>query len=289
MEVAGGVAPVDPGAGEQALLRSTQRLAALHGALPQGREAGIADLVRRVEGFDWAQARLVHDVPPEYGQLGDTDDSQPSAQALGEIALAARSDILIESAYLVMDDDTLAAVQRLRARGITLRALTNSLASNDVTANHAAYARRREAMLQSGVQLSELRPDAASCRTIVMNPAACGEGTLFGLHAKTFVFDRRVVYVGSLNLNLRSRYLNAESGVVIESPVLAERIARDIEVNMAPENSWQVGLDARGGVRWTERAADGSTLRVMDSEPDVPLSRRAVAAAIAALPLEKYL
>ena len=117
--------------------------------------------------------------------------------------------------------------------------------------------------------------------------AACGEGHVFGLHAKTFVFDRRTLYVGSLTLNLRSRFLNAESGLVIESPELAARVAADIELNMAPANSWRVVPDGRGRARWIEGEGDAElTLR---REPQAPWSRRARATLIALLPLEKYL
>ena len=84
-------------------------------------------------------------------------------------------------------------------------------------------------MLESGIELHELRPDAVSCVKIVRMEAACAKPHKFGLHAKTFVVDRRIVYVGSLNMNLRSRYLNSESGLIIDSPVLAGRIAGDIE------------------------------------------------------------
>jgi putative cardiolipin synthase len=288
-EVADGVRAEPPRQQARLLLQAARRLEDLHGSLPADRATALARLGRREQALVWAPARLVHDDPPELARLAETDLTQSSARALYDIAQHAQREILIESAYLVMDDDTLEGVKALRARGTAVRALTNSLASNDVTANHAAYARRREAMLASGVELDELRPDAAACRDTVLNPSACGPGHVYGLHAKTFVFDRRLVYVGSLNLNLRSRFLNAESGVVIESPALAARIAADIERNMAPQNSWRVELDARGGVHWLERAADGTVVRRLDSEPAVPLQRRAVAAAIAALPLEKYL
>jgi putative cardiolipin synthase len=112
---------------------------------------------------------------------------------------------------------------------------------------------------------------------------------VFGLHAKTFVFDRRTVYVGSLNLNLRSRFLNAESGMVIESSALAARVAADIEQNLRPENSWQLELEKGNGLRWLQRAADGRVEQRFDHDPQTAWSRRAQAALIAALPLEKYL
>ena len=263
------------------------RIAQLFGEPPQDGAAGLAHVTGSIEAMRWAPARLVHDNPPGDAALADTSITQASAAALGEVAAGAREEILIESAYLVLDQQSVDAMRALYARGVRLRALTNSLASNDVTANHGAYARRRDAILASGVELHEMRPDAASCRDLVLNGSACGNGHVFGLHAKTFVFDRRTVYVGSLNLNLRSRFLNAESGLVIESPELAAEIAADIELNMAPANSWRVVADPRGRAQWLE--GEGSAAVTLTQEPKVSWSRRTSAALIAALPLEKYL
>ncbi len=108
-----------------------------------------------------------------------------------------------------------------------------------------------------------MRPRAAS---LVLNGSACGKEHVFGLHAKTFVFDRRTVYVGSLNLNLRSRFLNAESGLVIESPELAAQIAADIELNMAPANSWRVVADRA----WPRAVAGGRGQRGGHADPGTP-------------------
>ncbi len=44
------------------------------------------------------------------------------------------------------------------------------------------------------------------------------------LHAKVFVFDRRTVFVGSLNLDPRSVIQNTEIGILVESPALADRL-----------------------------------------------------------------
>ncbi|MBP6381635.1 MAG: phospholipase D family protein [Pseudomonadales bacterium] len=263
------------------------RLAQLYGALPQDGVAGLGHVSGSIDAMRWAPARLVHDGPPSGAALADTTVTQTSAAALGALASASREEILIESAYLVLDQQSVDAIRAMHARGMRLRALTNSLASNDVTANHGAYARRRDAILASGVELYEMRPDAASCRGLVLNGSACGSEHVFGLHAKTFVFDRRTVYVGSLNLNLRSRFLNAESGLVIESPELAAQVAADIELNMAPANSWRVVADPRGRAQWLE--GEGSEAVTLNREPRASWSRRASAAMISLLPLEKYL
>ena len=235
-----------------------------------------------------APATLVHDQPAAPETVGATELPQAGSTALDAIAATVRKELLIESAYLVLDDATLQGVAWLHTQGIRVRALTNSLASNDVIPNHAAYARRRERLLDSGVELHELRPDAASCRELVMNAAACVPPHVFALHAKTYVLDRRTVYVGSLNLNMRSRYLNAESGLVIESPELAESIARAIEHNMTPANSWQVERDAQGDLVWrTDASAPGGAQA--DKEPATPWSRRLRSGFFALWPMEKYL
>lgn len=272
------------------LLAAIARMSDLHDAPPLGGEEGLRYLRDALPPPLLAPARLVYDPPPDPDAMDDSDRPQPGSMALMVAARDVQSDMLVESAYLVLDDVSLDNVQALRARGVRVRALTNSLASNDVTANHAAYARRRKRMLQSGLELYELRPDAVSCRTIIRNDEACAEDRLFGLHAKTVVLDRRLVYVGSLNLNMRSRYFNAESGLIIDSPELGERIAADIELNMEPDNSWRVGLDDRGRVRWQEGGdRAGSVELTYHHEPRTGWWRRVRSRLIAMMPLEKYL
>jgi putative cardiolipin synthase len=139
------------------------------------------------------------------------------------------------------------------------------------------------------LELYELRPDAASCAQVIENDGDCSEGHVFGLHAQNYVVDRRVVYVGSLSMNLRSCLLNAESGLVIDNSELARRIARDIEANMKPANSWRPMLDEDGHLRWLEQDEAGAEETVSDREPRVGWSRRMRSNAISLLPLEKYL
>ena len=287
-EIAGGGLPPAMDRAGQQVAAAKARIAGLHGELPTDQASGIEKLKDAALQMAWVPARLIHDPPPDPSALADVDFPQQGAVALRRIAQGVRTEMLIESAYLVLDDDSLAHVARLVRRGVRVRALTNSLASNDVTANHAAYARRRVQMLESGIELHELRPNAPSCRHIIQNDLACGAQHVFGLHAKTYVLDRRIVYVGSLNLNLRSRYLNAEAGLLIESTALAERIADDIEINMQPSNSWKAALDPDGTLYWIGDESNDRTKRY-GHEPEVGWMRRMLSAFIALFPLEKYL
>ncbi len=235
----------------------------------------------------WAPVRLVYDQPPKVDRVAETSQLQPTAREFGRLALAARREVLIESAYLVLDDRSLGVLQEIRTRGVDVRALTNSLASNDVTPNHAAYARKRNAIVSSGIDLYELRPDAASCATLVIIDGGCSKQRLLGLHAKSFVFDATTLYVGSLNLNLRSAYLNAESALIIDSPELAQSVANAITLNMRPENSWHVTRDSGGDLVWTTER-DG-TMETVHGEPETSWWRRLQSGFVAMLPVEKYL
>ena len=96
------------------------------------------------------------------------------------------------------------------------------------------------------------------------------------------------MYVGSLNLNLRSRYLNSESGLIIDSPELASAIADTIEQNMAPVNSWHLVLAANGDPLWITENGNGDTSESR-SDPETSWLRRQKAGFIALFPLEKYL
>ena len=48
----------------------------------------------------------------------------------------------------------------------------------------------------------------------------------YALHAKLFVFDRQKIFMGSMNFDQRSRHLNTEVGLIIDSAELAQQPQR---------------------------------------------------------------
>ena len=64
----------------------------------------------------------------------------------------------------------------------------------------------------------------------------------YALHAKLFVFDRQRLFVGSMNYDQRSKHLNTEIGVIIDSPDLAQQTAVRFEAMAQPENSYTLAL-----------------------------------------------
>ena len=186
----------------------------------------------------------VHTDTPDDGVV-----SHHMPPAMRALFGSAHKEILIINAYVIPDDRWLGLIKEQVAGGVRVRLLTNSLGSHDVPAVNSHYKGWRKPLLEAGVELYELRHDAALQSTQV--DTAPNVGKYVGLHIKTAVIDRERVFVGSMNLDPRSKNINSEMGVVIESPSLAAELARLFEDNVAQENAWKVTLDGAGKVRWT--------------------------------------
>lgn len=253
--------------------------------LPVSREQRQQLIDDWIETATWAPAEFVYNPPVITG--GDEANGTVIADHLIGLLNNSEREILVESAYFIITDETLQQVDPLLDRNVRIRALTNSLVTTDVWTIHAGYTRNRKEILRRGIDLFEFRPDAASCRQLVENRQLECADFEFSLHAKSVVFDRKVVYVGSFNLNPRSRYLNTETAMIVHSPAMAERIARDIEENMQPENSWRVVLNEADKLEWHART-DGQD-SIVTHEPEAGLWLRIKSSIFSLFPVEKYL
>src|SRR5207248_7967536 len=132
----------------------------------------------------------------------------PVARALMKEMRGAKRDVVIVSPYLVPGAHVLDVLKELRQRNVQVRILTNSLSSTDAPIVHSAYRRYRVPLLESGVELSELRAasDGAGSSSGAQGGGASGKSgeTPFALHAKLYVFDRQRVFIGSANFDRRS-------------------------------------------------------------------------------------
>jgi len=105
------------------------------------------------------------------------------------------------------------------------------------------------------------------------------------LHAKAAVFDRKIVYVGSCSLNLRSAYLNTEVGMFVDSPALAQELIGQIEVNLKPENSWQPIIKDHTVV-WITK--NNGVQEVVSNEPQTSFAERFKKGVLMLVPGSEY-
>lgn len=210
------------------------------------------------------QATAIYDLPEKAGG----SPSSRMTEALQSLADKVEEELMIESAYFIPDERTLAAIEVLRERDVEVTLLTNSLASNDVIAAHAGYAVHRRRLLQLGVRLFEVRSRVARIAPTVSGTQA---GSQASLHSKAVVLDRKTVFIGTLNFDPRSLYINTEIGLIVESKALASEVASVIERALDGSASFSVRLEPEGEVRWYESV--GSQEPLLD-EPESSWPRR---------------
>ena len=182
------------------------------------------------------QSRAVYDCPP--GQ-GDQQFPVQTAFTLNQIAQQTQQEVLIISPYVVPLQTIRDYFREASAAGINITILTNSLAASDHTYAFSGYSKHRRELLETGVELRELRPDGPLWSE---HKTESSGATHVSLHAKLIIFDRRWVYVGSLNFDPRSVHWNTELGLLIDSTTFAEQIYQDFAGDLNPENSWRVEL-----------------------------------------------
>ncbi|KAA1189532.1 phospholipase D family protein [Pseudohalioglobus sediminis] len=183
-----------------------------------------------------------------YDEAAREQISQKMAGSMFNFFNIAEQELLIQNAYVIPGDDAMEFIEQKVEAGVKIRLLTNSLASHDVPAVNSHYEKWRGKFVNAGIELWEFRPDPAIQATVVDVPPVKAEFT--GLHSKCAVADRRYVFVGSMNMDPRSRAINTEMGAMVDSPGLAAEMAAIIERNMSGENAWQVKMDDAGKLYW---------------------------------------
>ncbi len=267
------VGPVTPGGATklQERFASTSRDPESVAYLQAARETPVVrDLLDHKLEFEWVKARVIYDDPAKTLDPGAGTDVLLFPELVRALGPAEKSLDLV-SPYFVPGEAGTAALAALARRGVKVRILTNSLASTDVKAVHAGYAKRREDLLRAGVLLYELKPTATG-EAHEHNLPWFGSGELSALHAKTLAVDRSRGFVGSFNFDPRSELLNTEMGLVIDSPTLAARLAGTFDT-VVPRVAYEARLAPDGErVQWIDRSASGEAR--YDAEPQTsPLLR----------------
>lgn len=210
--------------------------------------------------LSWGRATVLYDDPAKIARA-PTDSEGHLMPQLRALALRPEHELLIVSPYFVPGKDMVERLRALTARGVRVTILTNSLASTDVAAVHAGYRRYRRELVEAGVRLYERRPsgDTSISKQVIIGSSRAS------LHAKTYVFDRKSIFIGSMNLDPRSLNLNTEIGVYCESPAIASDVATDLEPRL-DQIAWRVESrtdpSGNGRLKWIQTDADGKAVEL---------------------------
>ena len=213
----------------------------------------------------WAPSALLVDKPTKIAPENPLDESDRDDNVVDgvlNIVTRAQKEVLIISPCFVPGPRMMEVFTTLRQRGVRVRVLTNSLASNDAPLAHVGYARYRQPLLEAGVELFEMRAEGKTQQRFFGSTP----DSRASLHTKALVIDSRLLVVGSMNLDLRSQLQNTELGMVIRSRKLSA--AMEAAIDQSLDDSYELSLQD-GQLRWTTPSeTPGQPGEVLTSEPD---------------------
>ena len=249
-----------------------------------------SDLARGLKNgslsFGWSEARVIHDSPQKQ-DLKKKGRDQLLISQLAPYITGAKKTVDIVSPYFVPGDRATDALCKLSQDGVKVRILTNSLASNDVSAVHAGYSKYRRSLLRCGVRLFEL-DESLKDRVGKMFTWLPGLAKS-SLHAKTMVFDGEIMFVGSFNFDQRSLNINNEIGLVFDDPAVAGAAAKQFEDNVN-KVAFEVSFSREGGrqnMQWT--GGQGGPDTVFEKEPYATTRQKLTVGILKWLPIDSQL
>ena len=196
----------------------------------------IADLT-------WGEVRFLHDEPGKndgHGFSGGSDTTRELTRLVSE----AKKQVIIQSPYLVMPKNGIKFFAELVKKGVSVKIVTNSLASTDNLLAFSGYAGQRDDLLDAGIEIYEFKPEPEIRKELIERLDKMGKDVpTFAIHAKTMVIDSETLFVGTFNMDPRSANLNTEVGVMIVNKTLAQQVEQAILTDMRPENSWRTRVD----------------------------------------------
>lgn len=252
----------------------------------------IADIVSGRNPLLWATSQLVYDSPDKKQVADGNEPGRVIYKAVLERAKTVKTEFLLVTPYFIPSPDELAILEADRDRQTRVAALTNSLPAAPVLAAHSGYVHYRRRLLEHGVALYEERALPGGSRGTGQSRAMSRYGH-YALHAKLYVFDRASLFIGSMNYDQRSKHLNTEIGVLIDSPELAHDVANRFDELTQLDNAYVLSLEPTEGTRgkthlvWTTREA--GTVVHLTTEPARSAWQRFKVRLLALLPLDDEL
>ncbi len=269
-------------AGREQLKQSLLSLDALPFALALDANETLENLKLWRENLIWAQAHVVVDPLERFEGQGES----AIIEFMAENIEAIDQEFMAESAYLIPSPEGIKHMAMLVERGVRVRLMTNSLMSNNHITAHSGYMKYRKPMLEAGVDLHELRADAALREHFKANED--DDEVPAGIHTKSFVIDGHQALIGSFNFDPRSRDLNSEIGLVVNSEEFGQQVVDEMNRDFDPANSYHLFLNEKGKLRWELQNPDGST-SIYKTDPGASIWKRMAARFLSWMPIEKEL
>jgi phosphatidylserine/phosphatidylglycerophosphate/cardiolipin synthase-like enzyme len=148
---------------------------------------------------------------------------------------------------------------------------------------HTGYSRYRVGLLELGVDLREMRPKLGQKRPR-FHPFKSSNASL---HAKALVIDQKTVFIGSLNMDGRSKRFNSELGLVMRSAEIAKQVTTILD-DLSADGSYRLSLmDHTDKIEWF--SGEPGEEEVWHNDPETTFTQRLVLRLLAPFAPEELL
>ena len=268
-------------AGETAFASAPAAVADELGFLPFSQEADQPRL-NMLSG----QVETFADTPEKVsGRAEKGDDASTVTSRVLKAISEANTDVLLVSPYFVPGEVGMAALQKVRDRGVKVTLITNAVGVNDEPLASAAYATYRVRMLRMGIDIYEVSSQGLHANKDV--ETVIKRDSIGRSHAKIVVIDSDTTFVGSMNMDLRSSRENTEMGMFVHSHQLSQQVISLLN-GIRSSGTYHLSLASDGKtLEWT--AMENGTEVIYKSEPEVSFGTRLKMWFLAPLVSEKML
>jgi len=223
--------------------------------------------------FSWGRGTFLADPPSKVEMTMREKEAYRGeiVKKLQDLWSKTRKSVYISAAYFVPGMGGLEHLRHETGSGIQVTIVTNSLSSTNATSVYAKWEKYRTELLKSGANIYEFMLSAENLRAKKHGRARQAPGFSV-LHSKSIVFDDKISWIGSFNLDPRSAYFNTENVAIFESADFAKKL-RDMIIEDT-KTSWHLTLDDCDDVQWTGQRLLDTKPHTYSHSPDTSIFRR---------------
>lgn len=232
----------------------------------------IYEFKNKLFDFHWGRGRFIADPPGKV--------EMPMARKekyIGEIIVAlnrlwreTKNSVYVSAAYFVPGRGGMEMMLDDAKSGVKITVVTNSLSSTNAPTAFGKWENYRDELVDAGADVYEFMASAENLRGR-RHERGYKKPHFSVMHSKTIVFDDKISWIGSFNLDPRSAYYNTENVAIFESPEFAARV-RDM-IMRDTQTSWRVTRNG-GKTTWYGQRGGDKNPRTYTHDPDTTIFRR---------------
>lgn len=226
--------------------------------------------------IEWGKGSIIADSPEKIDKekTEKLKSISPILKALEYLWVNTKDSIYISSAYFVPGKLGTEQLKKEAEKGININIITNSLSSTDAIAVYSAWEKYRNELVESGINVYEFKNEG-------MKREGKKISSFASLHSKTMVFDEKISWIGSFNLDPRSALLNSEIVAVFESKNFAKKLVAMMEKDM--KSSWKLEY-INGKILWIGKEGLNEEEVIENKSPNTTLWKRFITKVLKIIP-----